>query len=120
MFVMSIFYARNLETMRLCSYAFTASPSPPKMACAFPPPYHHPRRACLQDLTFSFFTLLLLTLGGGGAHCCTAMASASGLAVGLMINYGVGQQFDFNADVFFYVVLPPIIFHQVLLLCRYL
>jgi len=31
-----------------------------------------------------------------------------------MVNYGVGQQFDFNADVFFYVVLPPIIFHQVL------
>lgn len=30
-----------------------------------------------------------------------------------MVNYGVGQQFDFNADVFFYVVLPPIIFHQV-------
>ncbi|CAN0405980.1 unnamed protein product, partial [Ectocarpus fasciculatus] len=29
-----------------------------------------------------------------------------------MVNYGVGQQFDFNADVFFYVVLPPIIFHQ--------
>lgn len=30
-----------------------------------------------------------------------------------MVNYGVGEQFDFNADVFFYVVLPPIIFHQV-------
>jgi hypothetical protein len=36
-----------------------------------------------------------------------------GLAVGLMMNYGAGQQFDFNADIFFYVVLPPIIFHQV-------
>lgn len=40
-------------------------------------------------------------------------APRAGLAVGLMVNYGVGQQFDFNADVFFYVVLPPIIFHQV-------
>ncbi|CAM9968708.1 unnamed protein product [Ascophyllum nodosum] len=29
-----------------------------------------------------------------------------------MVNYGAGQEFDFNADVFFYVVLPPIIFHQ--------
>ena len=36
-----------------------------------------------------------------------------GLAVGLMMNYGTGQQFDFNPDIFFYVVLPPIIFHQV-------
>eukprot|EP00611_Tribonema_gayanum_P014358 TRINITY_DN25716_c0_g1_i1.p1 TRINITY_DN25716_c0_g1~~TRINITY_DN25716_c0_g1_i1.p1 ORF type:complete len:163 (-),score=20.03 TRINITY_DN25716_c0_g1_i1:113-601(-) len=37
-----------------------------------------------------------------------------GLAVGLMMNYGAGEQFDFDADIFFYVVLPPIIFHQVL------
>jgi NhaP-type Na+/H+ or K+/H+ antiporter len=35
-----------------------------------------------------------------------------GLAVGLMMNYGADQQFDFNADIFFYAVLPPIIFHQ--------
>lgn len=46
--------------------------------------------------------------------CAAAgLSRATGLAVGLMVNYGVGQQFDFNADVFFYVVLPPIIFHQV-------
>jgi hypothetical protein len=36
-----------------------------------------------------------------------------GLAVGLMVNYGTTTQFDFDADIFFYVVLPPIIFHQV-------
>ncbi|CAB1118081.1 unnamed protein product [Ectocarpus sp. CCAP 1310/34] len=51
-----------------------------------------------------------------GGFLCTFHESGPaillGLAVGLMVNYGVGQQFDFNADVFFYVVLPPIIFHQ--------
>ncbi|CAM9369517.1 unnamed protein product [Pylaiella littoralis] len=54
--------------------------------------------------------------GQRGGFVCTFHESGPaillGLAVGLMVNYGVGQQFDFNADVFFYVVLPPIIFHQ--------
>mmetsp|Transcript_9151 Transcript_9151/g.13737 ORF Transcript_9151/g.13737 Transcript_9151/m.13737 type:complete len:586 (-) Transcript_9151:36-1793(-) len=35
-----------------------------------------------------------------------------GLAVGLLINWGTGKSIDFDANIFFYVVLPPIIFHQ--------
>ena len=60
-------------------------------------------------LVFAYFHFCFVPLCVGDFVC----GVHAGLAVGLMVNYGVGQQFDFNADVFFYVVLPPIIFHQV-------
>lgn len=69
----------------------------------------------LTTVCHKHFTPLLLFLFfiAPLPHVPRRLPGRAGLAVGLMVNYGVGEQFDFDAETFFYVVLPPIIFHQV-------